>query len=155
MFMGDGITGEFVHATAHFPEGGMMECDTLDECFFGGHTEHFSRHPFDEKLCDNWHLYALESCLRTKALLGGKVWCCDVPVIHLSTGNYAPNLQYGFYKVCRKYAKYFPFVRTTYGTHRTDFLHLFPNCAYFWLRAVSRVTLQKIGLYEAVKKFIR
>ena len=46
-------TGEIVHGTTHFPEGGMMECDTVDECFFGGHTEHFRQYPFDEKVCNN------------------------------------------------------------------------------------------------------
>ncbi len=84
-------TGELVHGTAKFPEGDMIECDTVDECVFGGHTEHFREHPFDEKLCNNWHLYAAESCLLTKAYLGGKVWCCDVPVFHLSSGTVAQH----------------------------------------------------------------
>ena len=48
-------------------EGDFMECDTLDECFFGGHTEHFRSFPFNERLCYNWHLYAVEACLNTKS----------------------------------------------------------------------------------------
>lgn len=148
-------TGELVHGTASFPEGGMMWCDTVDECIFGGHTEHFRGHPFDEKVCSNWHLYAVEECLRTKALLGGKAWCCDVPVFHLSSGTTGPAFLYGFYKVCRKYAEYFPFIRTTCFEARTDFVHLFPFFGYKWSRSVLWVILRKIGLYETVKKILR
>ena len=46
---------------------GFMEGDTLDECFFAGHAKHFLEYPFDEIICDNWHLYAAEACLRTKS----------------------------------------------------------------------------------------
>ena len=37
----------------------ITECDVIDECFFGGYTENFKQYPFDEDLCNNWHLYAL------------------------------------------------------------------------------------------------
>ena len=53
--------GELVQAGRHMVEGGMMEVDTLDECFFGGHTSHFQEYPLDEEICDNWHLYAVEA----------------------------------------------------------------------------------------------
>ena len=148
-------TGEIVHGTTKFPEGGMIECGTVDECIFGGHTEHFRQYPFDERVCNNWHLYAAESCLRTKAFLGGKVWCCDVPVFHLSSGTISPAFQYGFYKMCRKYSEYFPFVRTTCGRARTDFIHLFPRFVYLWSHSMAGVILRKIGLYETIKRFIR
>ena len=147
-------TGEIVHSIANFHEGGMIECDTVDECVFGGRTEHFRKYPFDEVICDNWHLYAAEACLRTKALLSGKVWCCDVPVFHLSSGTISPSFRYGFYKMCRKYAEYFPFIRTMCGAERTDFIHLFPRFVYLWSHSMAGVILRKIGLYEAVKKII-
>ena len=49
---------------------GMAGCETVDECFFGGHTDFFLHHPFDEKLCDNWHLYGVERCMYTRASFG-------------------------------------------------------------------------------------
>ena len=60
-------SGEIGFAGSNRVEGGLMECDTVDECFFGGFTEHFKEFPFNEKICNNWHLYAVEACLQTKS----------------------------------------------------------------------------------------
>ena len=147
-------SGKLGYAGENRVTGDIEECDTVDECIFGGHTEHFRQYPFDEKVCNNWHLYAVEECLRTKALSGGKVYCCDVPVFHLSSGTITPTFLYGFYKVCRKYAEYFPFIRTTCGAERTDFIHLFPSFAYKWSHMTAGIILRKIGVYDIVKKFI-
>ena len=54
----------------------LMQCDTLDECFFGGYSEHFKANPFDEKI-SNWHLYAVDACLYTKSKCAGKIWFAD------------------------------------------------------------------------------
>ncbi len=63
----DNLTGELIYPGNERVEGGMMECDTVDECFFGGYAEHFRRYPFDDVLCNNWHLYAAEACMRIKS----------------------------------------------------------------------------------------
>lgn len=107
---------------------GMMPCDTLDECFFGGYTEHFLKHPFDEELCDNWHLYAVERCLNTKvegrrAGRENAVYVCDVLLFHLSSGNVNSAFVKGFCKICKHYASDFPVIKTTCAGSRTDFLH--------------------------------
>lgn len=148
-------TGEFVHGTSSFPECGMMECDTLDECFFGGYAQHFRDNPFDEITCDNWHLYAAEECLRTKSLCGGSVYVCDVHLLHLSSGTISPSFQYGFYKLCREYADKFPFIRTNCGAYRTDLAHLLPRFSYLWCHSMAGVILRKLGLYDAMKKLLR
>ncbi|MBR0034776.1 MAG: hypothetical protein IJP54_03775, partial [Synergistaceae bacterium] len=88
--------------------------------------------------------------MRTKALLGGKVWYCDVPLLHLSSGTVGQAFLYGFYRLCRKYAGYFPFIRTTCAAGRTDFRHSFPSFAYKWSHSMAGVILRKIGLYETV-----
>ncbi|MBQ7153946.1 MAG: hypothetical protein IJR85_00090, partial [Synergistaceae bacterium] len=149
-------TGELVHGTSEFPENGMIECDTVDECFFGGYAQHFADYPFDEIVCDNWHLYAAEACLRTKSNnaggAGGHVWVCDVPLFHRSSGTISPAFQYGFYKLCRKYAPFFPFIKTTSGAQRTDFMHLFPRFAYLWCHSMAGVIFRKLGIYETMKR---
>ena len=111
----------------------MIECHTLDECFFGGYTEHFKINPFDEIICNNWHLYAAEACLRTKSKLGGKCWISSVPIIHLSPGNPNPSLRWGFFRLCKKYAKSFPFIKTTClasGTNKRGLL----RCLWRYIR---------------------
>lgn len=41
-------------------------CDTVDECCFGMERETFNSLRFNEDICDGWHLYAVEMCLRAK-----------------------------------------------------------------------------------------
>ena len=101
-------------------EGGIMECDTLDECFFGGYTRHFRKYPFDEVTCDNWHLYAAEACMNAKVNAHAKIWVCSPDIIHRSVGNINSVFVDDFCKLCRKYASDFPFIRTTCESLFTD-----------------------------------
>ena len=48
----DNKTGKIIPAGMRLMESDMMECDIVDECFFGGYTEHFRTNPFNEYLCD-------------------------------------------------------------------------------------------------------
>ncbi len=100
--------------------GGITECDVIDECFFGGRTSHFRNYPFDAEICDNWHLYAVEACMKAKTKLHAKIWVCSADIIHRSAGNINSSFVLGFYKLCRKYAGDFPFIRTTCGGAYTD-----------------------------------
>lgn len=80
------MTGKIVPAGNIPIDNGFMECDTVDECFFSGHTEHFKKFPFDEVTCDGWHLYAAEACLQTKSnyvLGGGHIFICEAELMHL------------------------------------------------------------------------
>ncbi|MBQ3403499.1 MAG: hypothetical protein IJG65_09065 [Synergistaceae bacterium] len=43
-------SGELVQVGEMRVEGGMMECFTVDECFFGGYSQHFREQPFDEDI---------------------------------------------------------------------------------------------------------
>ena len=126
----------FFHVGVILNEG-VTESDTLDECFFGGYTEHFRLYPFDEVICNNWHLYAVEACLRTKSKLGGKCWVSNSRLIHLSRGSYSPSFYWGFYRLCRKYAKQFPLIRTTCVTLKTDKFTLF---RYFLDKCIRKST---------------
>ena len=144
----DGNTGDLMQAGRNHFDGEIMECDTIDECFFGGYTEHFRNYPFDEVLCDNWHLYAVEECIRAKSLGIGKIFVCNIPIIHLSYGTMSLTFYYGFYRLCRKYAGKIPLIRTTCVYSRTDFIHLLPRFLYL----CGGVILRNLGLYDFVKK---
>ena len=137
----DEHTGEIIHAGTFILEDTMIECDTIDECFFGGYTEHFRTNPFNESLCNNWHFYAAESCLNTKRN-HNHVYICDSRLVHLSLGSESLSFHYGFYKLCRHYAKYFSLISTTFITSRTDFIHCFPLFVYRYLRCIIRKILR-------------
>lgn len=98
---------------------GLQECDTLDECIFGGKSICFKQYPFDEELCNNWHLYAVERALAAKER-GDKVFVCDVPVLHLSKGNVDANFDKCFLGVCRKYRGTFREIHTPCAISKTN-----------------------------------
>lgn len=91
---------------------GMTECDTVDECFFGGRTACFRRYPFSETLCDGWHCYAVERCLAALAR-HDRVLVADSDLIHLSGGrtNHAYNIT--LYKICMAYRRTIDYIATT------------------------------------------
>lgn len=151
--------GKFDNAGGSTIKGGMMKCLTVDECFFGGHTSYFASNPFDEKLCDGWHLYAVEQCLRTQSdNRAGEVFVCDVGLVHLSDGTlsirgskvnvYPPSFYWTFFKLGRKYAKHFPYIRTTCFASQTGFVWLFMRL----VKNITRYMLIKSGVYGLIKK---
>ena len=66
---------------------------------------------FDESICYGWHLYAVEICLRTM-YNGGKIYVCDVELIHKSKGklDYSYNEMYRL--LCKKYSGSYKYLRT-------------------------------------------
>ena len=98
----------------------IFECDTADECFFGGYIDFFKTNKFDEKICNNRHLYAVERCLYTK-LLGNHVYVCSIPIKHNSKGVINNKYNTGFYKLCKKYNYRFNYISTTCVSGKTDF----------------------------------
>lgn len=118
---------------------GIMECDTVDECFFGGRTETFRLAPFDEKLCNHWHLYAVERCLHARCC-GHRVFVCGIPLIHTSKGHIDHAYNVGFLHLAQAYHKEagedgqgngIGCIRTVCGSSRTDWLH---RTLFYWKR---------------------
>lgn len=83
---------------------GLAECDSVDECFFGGYAAFFREYPFDEALCDNWHLYAVERCLFTR-MRGNRAYVCDIPLLHYSSGKINHSYNQNFYRIAQHYAQ--------------------------------------------------
>ncbi len=80
----------------------IQECDTIDECFFGGYTSCFKKYSFDEKICNGWHLYAVDRCLAALSR-DNKVYVCDVPLVHISSGKTDHAFNICLYKLCLAY----------------------------------------------------
>lgn len=137
-----------VHDTSLYPAGkkipeGLTECDTLDECLFGGYTSFFIKNPFDEKLCNGWHLYCADRCLDTKSR-GNHVYICGVKLIHKSKGFTDQKFNDTFYLLCKKYRSYYPKLRTTCGESYTDPVRLNMWYLYIEIKLVYRLARRKI-----------
>ena len=115
----------------------MQEFDNVDECFFGGATEGFRKYPFDEQLCDNWHLYAVERCLNAK-VNGHKVYACDVSLVHKSRGRINHGFNVNLYQICKKYSHKFKRLRTTCANTSTGFI----GRTLYYLKREVRVWLE-------------
>lgn len=136
--------GESLMSAGEVEYEGLVECDTIDECFFGGRTEIFEQEPLDEAICDNWHLYAVERCLKARAR-GNKVWVCDLPLLHYSVGKINHAYNENFRRIAAHYAKIsarkgqknaeipIKYMRTVCGSARTDFLH---RNLFYWKREI-------------------
>ena len=162
-------SGKLSYAGSERITSDIEECDTVDECFFGGYAEHFREYPFDEVVCDGWHLYAADACLTAKSIMRGEerrgeerrgeerrgvAWISGITLIHLSSGTLNSSFFYGFYRLCRKYANTFPFIRTTCINSKTKLSILIPNLILKWLKNRIGVLLKAAGLYAFVKRVI-
>ena len=108
---------------------GIVECDSFDECFFGGRTCCFKRYPFSETLCPGWHLYAVERCVAAKSR-GDKSYICDVNMIHLSFGKTDHSYNKTFYDISRFYAGKVKHITSTCEDAPTNF----PGREYAYLQ---------------------
>lgn len=127
------VASKILHGPNHAPAGeiefsGMIPCETVDECFFGGRTETFLNAPFEEKLCPGWHLYAVERCLHAHSF-GHSVFVCSLPLVHESGGTIDRTYNLNFYRIAKQYAG-IGCIRTVCGSAKTDFLHR----SYFYLK---------------------
>ena len=132
------VNSEGVFAGARRVEG-IMKVQSVDECFFGGKTDSFIQYPFDEKVCDNWHLYAIDWALDASRR-GHLAYACDVSVVHPSRGNINRAYNVGFLRLCKKYAADIDLIRTTIVFSKTGFFHRW----YVFLKHEAGRTVRRI-----------
>lgn len=112
----------------HKPE----RVQTLDECLLIVPREIFKTSQFDEKTCDNWHLYGADYCL-TIAAKGKAAYVLPLPIYHLSSGDSAkvksklfsgslsPDYFRTFEAVRRKHKQYVSHIHTTCASYATRY----------------------------------
>lgn len=98
---------------------GCWPADCVDECLFGMRKDTWEGHPFDETLCDNWHLYAVEQCLHARKQ-GHGVWVVPVQAHHFSWGRITGAYMDGLKRLCAAYRKDFRYIWTTCYKVRTN-----------------------------------
>lgn len=97
-----------------------IQVSCVDECFFGMKKSTYNEHKFNEFLCDNWHLYAVEQCLYHRKY-EGRVFVYPSQIHHLSKGKI--NLYYmnGLVKLADEYRENFKYIWTTCYKVNTDY----------------------------------
>lgn len=128
-----GVMTVIKHGNPPEPAGSITikkpeEVQTLDECLTIVPKSVFDVLPFDEEVCDDWHLYAVDYCLSAKRL-GYEVYVIPMYVYHLSTGIKSKNklqkvldlgpFPKGYYltmnKLLKKHKDYYRRIYTTCG----------------------------------------
>jgi hypothetical protein len=71
--------------TGHRPLDRPERVDSVDECAFFVPRPVFDRIGFDERVCDGWHLYAVEFALSARTA-GLSAYALPLPIYHRSGG---------------------------------------------------------------------
>lgn len=129
--LGNYTTGELIDNRLLYNLYSPKEVSCVDECFFGMKRSTFDLHAFDEEVCDNWHLYAVEQCLYHRNN-GGKVFVYPLQFHHLSNGKI--NLKYmdGLLKIVVHYKGKFKYIWTTCYKIRNNYLYV-KMLRWFWI----------------------
>ncbi len=88
---------------------------TVDECCAIIPADVFKRHRFNEEVCDDWHLYVVEYCLRVKAT-GLDVYVLPAELHHLSMGSLNAGYFKTLKKVLQEYRTAYPKIYTSCGS---------------------------------------
>lgn len=101
----------------------VIEVSSVDEGIFGMLKETWNKRNFEEKLCDDWHLYAVESCLWAREN-GAHVFVAPIQVHHFSNGIISISYMNGLLKLADRYRKSFKYIWTTCYKVRTAWLYV-------------------------------
>ena len=132
------------------------QVQTLDECLIIIPKSIFDRLQFDEQVCNDWHLYAVDYSLSVREL-GIGVYVIPLYIYHLSTGALSKDcfhtildlslLPKGYYqtlkKLLKKHKPYFKWIYMTTG----DWSTLYPlTIQRIWhlAKAGVSITLKKL-----------
>lgn len=101
----------------------FYEVSCVDEGFFGMKKETWEKLKFNEKLCDNWHLYCVEICLHARKL-GNKVLVYPIQLHHFSMGTISLGYMKNLKLLCKEYHKDFKYIWTTCYKVRTNKIYI-------------------------------
>jgi len=153
----EGIITNIKHGIPSSPAGDIYittpkEVQTLDECLIIIPKSIFNLLKFDEKVCNDWHLYAVDYCLSIKNL-GYHVFVLPMYAYHLSSGlppksklrkmvDLGP-LPKSYYKTLRKVAK----------KHKSHFRKIYTTCGNW--NTLLPLALQRIGIFKLLFKILK
>ncbi|KAF5068363.1 Glycosyltransferase like family protein [anaerobic digester metagenome] len=115
-----------------------VKVQTLDECLFIIPKNLFDSSNFDEKTCDDWHLYAVDYSLNAKRS-GFDVYVIPSFIYHRSPGySYSEGFDSTLSKILKKYEKDYKVISTSMG----DWVTFYP------------LKLQKLPLLNRITRYL-
>lgn len=115
----------------------LYKVSCIDEGLFGMKKETWREHQFDEKICDNWHLYAVEQCLFARSH-GTNVYVYPSQIHHFSKGRISLGYMQNLRELCKKYRSSFKYIWTTCYKVRTNPIYINGLVAVWCLNRLIR-----------------
>lgn len=128
-------------------EDDLYIVDTLDECCIGMTRSMWEKYKFNESLCDNWHLYSVELCIRAKSD-GKLIVTGNFDISHLSVGNVNEAYMATFKRLIKEY-KNIGWVCTTCKSLPTN---SFAFYCYYMPWKIKRIILGNYPLISILRK---
>ena len=122
---------------------------TLDECIIAINKRIFERLKFNEELCDNWHLYVVELCLRAKK---NNIKILEIKdssqILHKSIGKKKKKYMKDYLKIMKTY-KDENYIATTCKSMPNNILYYY---CYFFIWKIKKCIFGNYPLMVKLKK---
>lgn len=126
--------------------GSFQIYQTLDECCVAMPRKTWEKYLFNENLCDGWHLYVVELCLRVSN--DGALICAkDCGILHLSTGTVDRNYMKTYRKILQIY-KNKKWIATTCKSMPTNMMYYY---GYYILWSIKKMLLGNYPLIHRIQ----
>jgi len=124
-----------------------IEVQTVDECLTIIPKSIFTKLQFDENVCNDWHLYAVDYCLSIKKL-GFCSYVIPIFIYHKSpgysmSGKYFATLK----KVLKKHKSYYGKIYTTVGNWSTKYPVNIKKF-YLWIKRKVGIILRTVKIMK-------
>ena len=130
-------------------EKNLYEVETLDECCIAIQATVWRQLKFNEEICDGWHLYVVELCLRASGQ-GVLIASGKFDIKHLSTGTVDEQYMNTFKKLLVIY-KNKKWIATTCKVMPTN---LFVFYLYYSLWKMKKIMFGNLPIAYQFKKLI-
>ncbi|MEL7669174.1 glycosyltransferase [Methanobacterium sp.] len=115
-----------------------VKVQTLDECLFIIPKNVFDMVPFDEEVCNGWHLYAVDYSLSVNEK-GRDVYVVPASIYHKSAGDSFSKEYYSILKkLLNKHRKNYKMVYTTMGNWDSEYplsiQKIFQRSIFYWTK---------------------
>lgn len=128
----------------------LYEAETLDECCIAMNTTLWKRLKFNEKICNGWHLYVVELCLRASAQ-GVLIASGNFDIKHFSSGTVDEKYMNTFKKLLVIY-KEKKWIATTCKVMPTNILVFY---LYYCLWKIKKSLFGNLPMVYQIKKLLQ